>query len=382
MTDYGNALVPVAVHLAGASGGPLSDLTYAAKDNIDVSGLPTGNGNPEFNAWRGTPHSNATVIAQLQAAGATLVGKTHLHELAYGLTGVNPHYGTPANPLVEGGIPAGSSSGTAVAVARSVADFGLGSDTGGSVRVPAGYCGLYGWRPTHGLLSSDGVVPLAPSFDTVGVMARDLDVLGRVMREFLDGSRATPITQVRVPKEVLGWLRADVATMFDQQIARFSSGSLIETEVFERARLAQAPLQASEAHAVHAEWLAAAVPTIGADVARLLRAAAMVTDEQVAAAARQRSAIAATVAEILRSGTALLVPSAPVTPPLLSELAGESGATFRINGLRLTNLASLLGLPVINFPSQTADGLPVGMQLIGSRDSDLALLEAIESCQP
>ena len=152
--------------------------------------------------------------------------------------------------------------------------------------------------------------------------------------------------------------------------------------MFERARLAQAPLQASEAHAVHAEWLAAAVPTIGADVARLLRAAAMVTDEQVAAAARQRSAIAATVAEILRSGTALLVPSAPVTPPLLSELAGESGATFRINGLRLTNLASLLGLPVINFPSQTADGLPVGMQLIGSRDSDLALLEAIESCQP
>src|ERR1051326_6737783 len=176
-----NAFIPFdRVHLAGAPAGPLKGIRFAAKDLFDVAGHVTGCGNPDWMASHGPATATAPAVAQMLAAGADLVGKTITDELAYSLNGQNFHYGTPVNVNAPGRIPCGSSSGSAAAVAGGAVDSALGSDTGGSVRVPAAVCGIYGIRPTHGRVSLEGVMPLAPSFDTAGWFARDATLLERI----------------------------------------------------------------------------------------------------------------------------------------------------------------------------------------------------------
>ena len=167
------------VELEGAPG-PLRGLTFAVKDVFDIAGHRTGNGNPVWLETHPPATRTASAVERVLAAGASMVGKTHTDELAYSLNGENVHYGTPINPRSPGRIPGGSSSGSAVAVAGSLVDFALGSDCGGSVRLPASYCGIYGIRTTHGLVPADGVVDLAKSFDTVGWFARDATMMLRV----------------------------------------------------------------------------------------------------------------------------------------------------------------------------------------------------------
>ena len=158
--------------VSGAPSGPLAGLTFAAKDNLDVLGFASGCGNPRWLETHPDPApAHAPAVAALLNAGASLVGKTQMDELAWALTGENAHYGTPKNPAAPSRVPGGSSSGSAVAVAAGFCDVALGTDTAGSVRVPAGYCGIFGFRPTHGAVSLAGCVPLAPSFDVVGVFA-------------------------------------------------------------------------------------------------------------------------------------------------------------------------------------------------------------------
>ena len=166
--------------LKGAPGGPLAGLTFAAKDLFDIAGHVTGAGNPDWLRLHTPAPRTAPVVQTLLDAGADMVGKTHTDELSRGIFGENAHYGTPTNPRAPGRVPGGSSSGSAAAVAGGLVDFALGTDTGGSVRIPASFCGIFGIRPTHGRLSLDGVVGQAPSFDTVGWLARDADLLARV----------------------------------------------------------------------------------------------------------------------------------------------------------------------------------------------------------
>jgi amidase len=176
----------------GAPGGPLSGLTFSAKDNLDVAGVRTGCGSPRWLETSGsTPaSSNAAAVEAMLDAGATLVGKTHMDELAWALTGENAHYGTPPNPAAPGRVPGGSSSGAAASVASGACDVALGTDTAGSVRVPASYCGVFGFRPSTGAVSNDGCVPLAASFDVVGCFAKDaatLEKAGNVLLGTNDG---------------------------------------------------------------------------------------------------------------------------------------------------------------------------------------------------
>ena len=161
ITDDLNAFANLSVHVPGAAGGPLSGMAFAAKDIFDVAGHVTGGGNPDWQRTHGPAVRTAPAVQALLDAGATLVGKTHTDELTRGILGRNPHYGTPVNPAAPGRVPGGSSSGSASAVAGGVVDFALGSDTGGSVRMPSSFCGLYGLRPTHGRISLDGVLPQA-----------------------------------------------------------------------------------------------------------------------------------------------------------------------------------------------------------------------------
>ncbi|XP_073126509.1 amidase 1 isoform X3 [Henckelia pumila] len=159
---------------------PLSGLTFAVKDIFDVEGYVTGFGNPDWVRTHSAATSTAPAIMELLNAGAKCVGKTVMDEMAYSINGENIHYGTPVNPRAEDRVPGGSSSGSAVAVGAMLVDFSLGTDTGGSVRVPASYCGIYGFRPSHGIISASGVIPMAQSFDTVGWFARDPVILSRV----------------------------------------------------------------------------------------------------------------------------------------------------------------------------------------------------------
>ncbi|HEY9212636.1 MAG TPA: amidase family protein, partial [Ancylobacter sp.] len=172
----------------GAAQGPLHGLTFAAKDVFDVEGTRTGFGHPTWLATHPAATETATVISTLLEAGASLTGRTISDELCYSIAGENSHYGTPTNPRAPDRLPGGSSSGSAAAVAAELVDFALGTDCGGSVRVPASYCGLFGLRPTHGRIPLDGVSRFAPRFDTVGWFARDAAMLKRVSEVLLGGT--------------------------------------------------------------------------------------------------------------------------------------------------------------------------------------------------
>src|SRR5512145_1881018 len=169
-----------AVRIAGAPAGPLAGLTFAAKDLFDVAGYPTGGGNPDWARQNPMPTRHAWAVQRLLDAGATLIGKTITDEVSLGILGENAFEGTPLNPRAPEHVPGGSSSGSAAAVAAGLCDTALGTDTGGSVRVPASFCGLYGIRPTHGRLDLAGMLPQAPSSDTAGWFARDAGTFARV----------------------------------------------------------------------------------------------------------------------------------------------------------------------------------------------------------
>ncbi len=167
-------------YLEGAAEGPLAGLTFTAKDIFVVAGHVTGGGNPDWKATHGPAEKTARAVSVLVEAGATMAGKTITDELTRGIFGEIAHYDTPVNPRAPGRVPGGSSSGSASVVAGGLVDFALGSDTGGSVRVPSSFCGLYGLRPTHGRIPLDGILIQAPSFDTVGWFARDAATFARV----------------------------------------------------------------------------------------------------------------------------------------------------------------------------------------------------------
>ncbi|MFD0636555.1 amidase family protein [Catenulispora yoronensis] len=172
-------------------GGPLGGVRLAVKDVLDVAGLPTGAGHPRWLATHDVPARDATAVARLRAAGATVVGKTHTDELAYSLGGTSRHYGAAPNPAAPDRLTGGSSGGAASAVAGGLADLSLATDTAGSIRIPASYCGLYGLRPTHGRVPADGIVPLAPSFDVAGLLTRRLELLTVAAGVLLDPAPGT-----------------------------------------------------------------------------------------------------------------------------------------------------------------------------------------------
>src|SRR5438552_13821677 len=179
--------------ITGRAGGPLSGLTFAAKDLFDIAGHPTGGGNPDWARTNPIPTRHAWAVQRLLDAGATLIGKTITDEVSLGIVGENAFYGTPVNSRAPDRVPGGSSSGSAAAVAAGLCDTALGTDTGGSVRVPASFCGLYGIRPTHGRIDVSGMMPQAPTSDTTGWFARDVDTFARVSSIMLDEAIPTAL---------------------------------------------------------------------------------------------------------------------------------------------------------------------------------------------
>src|SRR5271163_1122881 len=220
-----NAFVPgPRVHIEGRQGGPLSGLTFAAKDLFDVAGHPTGGGNPDWARSNPVPARHAWAVQRLLDAGATLIGKTITDEVSLGIVGENAFYGTPVNPRAPGRVPGGSSSGSAAAVAAGICDTALGTDTGGSVRVPSSFCGLCGIRPTHGRLDLSGMLPQAPTSDTTGWFTRDAETFARVSSVLLGEAIPNTLpTRLVVASDAFALADPETATALEPMVVRVAA---------------------------------------------------------------------------------------------------------------------------------------------------------------
>ncbi len=384
--DALNAFVPGGQFVvAGAPDGPLKGLTFAAKDIFDIAGRVTGCGNPDWARSHAPAEGNASCVRKLLAAGATLVGKTITDEIAFSLMGENAHYGTPINSAAPDRVPGGSSCGSAAAVAGLAVDLALGSDTGGSVRIPASHCGLCGIRTTHGRLALDRTMPLAPSFDTLGWFAREAALMRRVGRVLMgpDAASARPRTLL-VASDAFAEANPAVGAALKDGIASAAQiiGPAVPVTV---APEGLAPwyeafrhLQGAEIWGVHGDWVTREKPTFGPGVAERFRWIATITREQVAAADAVRARARERVRGLLADGAVLALPTSPAPAPLKGLPLPET-ERFRARTLTLTCIAGLSGLPQVTMPLGRVDGAPVGLSLIGPAGSDALLLELAEA---
>jgi amidase len=373
-----NAFIPHdRVHLAGAPSGPLKGVRFAAKDIYDIAGHVTGCGNPDWLASHGPATATAPTVAKLLTAGAELVGKTITDELAYSLNGQNFHYGTPVNVNAPGRIPCGSSSGSASAVAGKAVDTALGSDTGGSVRVPAAVCGIYGIRPTHGRVSLEGVMPLAPSFDTAGWFARDAALMERIGAVLLGEDSAKPQPGIARISDAFALaeptVQAALEPLAQKAEALLGAKPAIEIGNLGDWMLTFRKLQAREIWQTHGPWIEKQHPKFGPEVGARFEWARSVASQPLADEPDRRRSFAARMAAILGSVGLLMLPSAPDIAPLRG-LEGQSSQNFRDRTLSLTCIAGMARLPQVNIPAGRVNGCPVGFSLIGPQGSDRALL--------
>ena len=367
-------------YLTGAADGPLSGLRFAAKDIFDVAGHTTGCGNPDWKATHERAESTAWAVQTLVDTGATMVGKTHTDELTRGLFGRNAHYGTPVNPRAPGRVPGGSSSGSAAAVAGQLVDFALGSDTGGSVRIPASFCGLFGIRPTHGRIPLDGVLKSAPAYDTVGWFARDIDLFARI-GEILLQSRIPPARPRRVIIAEDAFEAADekvaaeLRPLADEVASRAAASTTLRLSHSGTAGwLRQLSVLAGRQSLASAqEWIDRVNPRFGFEVAERYTMAMAWSDADVAQAQSEREAILKRMSEVLEEGVVVCLPTSPVPAPLVEQtLAQRQQCGQRI--ISQTCIASTTGVPQISMPLAEVEGFPVGLSLIGARGADELLI--------
>jgi amidase len=367
-------------YLQGAPDGPLSGFTFAAKDILDVAGYVTGGGNPDWKETQPAADKTAWTVQTLVDAGATMAGKTITDELTRGIFGENAHYGTPTNPRAPGRVPGGSSSGSASAVAGGLVNFALGSDTGGSVRVPSSFCGLYGLRPTHGRIPLDGILIQAPSYDTIGWFADDPETFARVGEVLLRSQIPEVRPQILITAEdafeladpeVVEVLKPKVdlvSSLFGEtKNERLSPNGLVEWSG------QQLVLQGREAWESARDWLDRVNPRLSFEVGERYGLARQITDAEVAVARAARREILKRMNEVFASGTFICVPTTvSPAPPTGQRLSDRT--TLRSRNSGLTSVAGTTGAPQINLPLAELDGLPVGLSLIGPPGSDELLI--------
>ncbi|WP_327148107.1 amidase family protein [Nocardia sp. NBC_01329] len=350
--------------------GPLSGRTVAVKDLFAVAGFAVGAGVPAYEREQVPAPRHAHAVARLLSAGARIGGIARTDEFAYSLTGGNGAFGMPVNPAAPARIPGGSTSGPAVAVARGEADIGLGTDTAGSIRVPAAYQGLWGIRTTHGRVDTSGLLPLAQSFDTVGWIARDGATLADIAECVLDADTAAPAGYA-IDRAVCAYADPEIAAAVGA-IADSLGAVPVELCPTESWLAAFRVVQAFEAWANHGEWVATHPGVLDPDVAERFAFAASVTVAQ-AGAARE---VLAGAAESLRSvvGDRVLLLPTVATPPPPRSGGRQVWEQARARTLRLTCPASIAGLPAVTVPLRSRDGMPVGLCLLGAPGSDRSLI--------
>lgn len=413
--NYGAFIAPE-LEVSGSRQGELKGLRFAVKDVFAVAGHSSSAGNPAWLRSHRPSAAHAAAVVKLLEAGASLCGAAHTDELMYSLGGENAHYGTPVNPRGAGRIPGGSSSGSAVAVASGAVDFALGTDTGGSVRVPSAYCGVYGFRPTHGAAAMEGVIPLAPGFDTVGWMADSLELLEVVGRVLLDaGERASEQADVRnaggvslslsgatsgsgsgaapaedrmrrlyLPADCWALAEPSSAACLKRELSRLQAAAdetvenVVSAEGLKTWMDVFRELQAEEIWTTHGEWIRQEQPEFGPDIAARFSWAASIAGQDHSRAAALRSEIAGRLRQLLGEDRCLVIPTVPGPAPLLGGDLQQLERN-RSGAMMLSCIAGLAGLPQITLPVEGPEGLPLGLSIIGGHGQDLRLLSWVRS---
>ena len=367
--------------IAGADQGPLAGLSAAIKDMYDIAGARCANGNPTWLETHAAAERNAAAAQKILAAGATIIGKTVCDEFFYSVTGANAHYGTPVNPRAPGRLPGGSSSGSASAVASGACDFALGSDTGGSVRIPAAFNGVYGIRPTHNRIDAAGATAMAPSFDVPGWFAAGPGVFRNVGKVLLGGEAvAAPIQRMIVLEDafeeadesIAGLLRSALEFMADDLPPMMQAR--IAPDGFDPWREAFRIIQAHEVWQSFGAFVTRHQPPMGPGIRERMDAAAAIGAAELADARIIHTQARDHIRGIVQPGTVLALPTAPCIAPRLDHTPAEL-EHFRVRVMRLTCTAGLAGLPQVTLPIGTVGGGPVGLSLIGWHGGDELLLD-------
>jgi len=386
LRDAARAFMPYPdAPVAHAGSGPLVGLTFADKDLYDVAGYPTSGGQPFVLAMSGIKTTTAPTVQRLLDAGARFVGKTITDELAFSMNGQNAHFGSPVNGAAPERISGGSSSGSASAVSNQLCDFALGSDTGGSVRAPANHCALVGLRPTHARISLEGVLDLAPSFDTCGWFTRDVTTFARVAEVLLGADPAPLPERIRLlaPTDLWGLLTPEVieAQRWPRDRVEAVLGRAAPCEVvldhFDTMYWSFRYLQGREAWRTDGALIERFKPPLGPGVKDRFVWARDVSDAQVATANAFRERFRAHLAHLLGNDGVLVIPTMPDIAPFAS--ADEAGLEdYRNRATRLLCSAGLAGFPQLSLPLSARLGAPLGISLLGPAGSDRSLVRLAE----
>lgn len=362
-----------------AEHGPLAGLTMAVKDIFDIAGQRTGGGNPHRLAEAPPAAATAPAVQALLDAGARFAGRTQTDELTFSLMGQNAHYPQPVNAAAPGRVTGGSSSGSAAAVAGGLADIALGSDTGGSIRAPASFCGLIGLRTTHGAIPLEGAMPLAPSLDTFGWFAKDIATYEKVGAVLLgDGAadgRRRPFRLAALDSLLLGPAEAAeygrVLAILSRTLGDISVAPALSHPVddlywcFRR-------IQSHEAWGVHGAWIAAKDRGLGPGVKERFEFGATIDAAMYEEETPRRGDFRAELAGRLVDGI-LVLPTVPGAAPL-KDASFDDLQAYRERALRLLCLSGLSGFPQVTLPLGTVDGAPFGVSLLGPAGSDMELI--------
>lgn len=369
------------VPVASAQSGLLAGLRLAVKDIFDVEGYRTGCGNPEKLAEAKPAERTMPAVKALLDAGARFVGKTQTDELAFSLMGVNTHMAVPINPAAPDRVTGGSSSGSAAAVAGQLADIAVGSDTGGSIRAPASFCGLVGLRTTQGRIPLVGAMPLAPSFDTFGWFAADMEVYEAVGRLLLGAdprrhALTRPMTIARVDALVLGKPEAKAYEAMVEIVEKATAPTIFESpfqSTMDELYWCFRRLQAKEAWQAHGAWLRARPRRLTPGIKERFEFGATIDDKALHAEEVRRIAFRVELGDILGKDGFLVLPTVPSAAPLRNA-PHDQMQVYRERAQRLLCLSGLSGFPQITLPIGAVHGAPFGISLLGPYNSDIALI--------
>lgn len=391
LSDPVNALVPHALKepLDGAGQGPLAGRTFMVKDLFAIKGHRASIGSPAWYAAATPATETAPAIGRLLDAGATLTGITICDELLYSVLGTNVHYGTPVNIQALRHVTGGSSCGSAAAVAAGMCDFALGSDTGGSVRVPAAFCGLYGLRPTQGRIDASGAVPMAPSYDTIGFFARDAALFRDIGRVLLQGqSIAAQLDHLILAQDMFSRGEASIDEAIWNVLDRIGSALPkpqqmdVVGEEFDAWRNAFRFNQGYELQSTLMPFALSHADSLSPAIRERFEIASRITEEEARLGRAIRVEAKERLHGLVKPGTMILMPTTPTLPPERDIPDGASTVEFRAMTLGSSCLAGHAGLPQISVPVGKAAGCPVGLSFIGWQGGDEALLDLAVKLAP